>query len=933
MSRFKGIRFKGEFRNYQQRVLNNVDKYLEDGKINIVAAPGSGKTVLGLELIRRLGEPCLILSPTTAIRDQWGQRFREMFLKDESRFEEFFSMDLHSPKLMNSITYQALYMAMERVAESAEGEVDCSDIDLLRVLRKQGIKTICLDEAHHLKNEWQKALERFLNRLDGGMTRICLTATPPYDADTNEWTRYYSICGEIDEEIFVPEMVAQGNLCPHQDYVYFNYPSPKEEKAFLEHKAHVQAVLQEVGELECIEEVAEVIDEWEAHTDYAWEMARKHREELEALLVLLEYYGKLRNKRNVRKIIGRKNLPAPSETYFEKGLQFLLNNEDGFHIGDENVEELIQVLRKHQVYQKKRVRLTLTENLRKDLISSVGKLKSIEDITLHEYRSLGKDLRMLILADYNRGTTENLSKIGTNESFHDVSVVSIFETLRRLGETMKIAVLSGSLIFIPEDMVPEGTMLITSPLGDTGYVSVEMMGSNRDRIALVGGLFREGKIQVLIGTKALLGEGWDEPSINALILASFVGTFVSSNQMRGRAIRVNPADPDKTANIWHLVTLEPKEVVKETALERLAAAVGGEREILQGCDYEVVKQRFETFMAPHYETGEIQSGMDRLTLIRSPFDANGILRINREMLEKSEDRRAMSSMWKDQLVENSCQVVVQTKLPLESKGPTFQYWVGETLLTHGIPLLGGLLGAGIAIVLIVAGILESQDIVEKVLNTLFSSIFSGPILLGLGWAFKKFYIPSVKKAFKRLMHSKTRLDFLETMGNVVANTLVDCRMIAPGTMVVAEKAKDAEDTVTIQLRNASMHDQNVFSTAMRELVAPIEKPRYLLAPQNGSEKKQSQYALTCPSVIGRKKEYVAILEKHLKEDIGAMKAIYTGSEKGHKLLERCRYARFKREYVDVEKELLVLKADTKYVVVKNAPQLLLEDKGDPKTKQ
>ncbi len=932
MNRFEGIHFKGEFRSYQRRVLGNVERYLKDGKINIVAAPGSGKTVLGLELIRRLGESCLVLSPTTAIREQWGQRFREWFLKEESRFEELFSTDLHNPKLINSITYQALYMAMERVSERAEDEVDSSDIDLFKTLRKQGIKTICLDEAHHLKNEWQRALEKFLSKLDGGTTRICLTATPPYDADQNEWTRYYTICGEIDEEIFVPELVAQGNLCPHQDYVYFNYPSPKEEKAFLEHKQRVQAVLEEVADLECIRKVAHYIDKWDARMNYALEMARNHREELEAVLVLLKYYGKLTNLKQVRRVMGRKELPEPSEKYFEKGLQFLLNNEDGFHIDNDEVEELIRVLRKHQVYQRKKVRLTLTEKLRKDLISSVGKLKSIEDITTHEYRILGKDLRMLILADYNQGNKENLSKIGTMEPFHDISVVSIFETLRRLDATMKIGVLSGSLIFLPKDVVPEGTMLTTEPLGDTGYVSVEMIGSNRDRIDLVGSIFREGKLQVLIGTKALLGEGWDEPGINAIILASFVGTYVSSNQMRGRAIRVNPKDPDKTANIWHLVTLEPREVVKETALERLAAAIDREKETLQGCDYDVVKQRFETFMAPHYETGEIQSGIERLTLIRPPFDANGILRINREMLEKSEDRRAMSRMWKGQLVENAYQVVAQTNLPVESKGPAFKYWVMGALLTYGIPLLGSVFLAGIAITLIVSGIMAGKDIAEKVLNTLFSSVFSGPILLGLGWCFIKFYIPSFKKAFKRLMHSKTRKDFLETMGNVVANTLVDCKVISKGGAVVVGKSEDKEERITIQLLNASMHDQNVFNTAMRELVAPIDKPRYLLVPKDASKREQCQYALACPSVIGRAKEFVAILEKYLKENIGAMEAVYTGSEKGHKLLECCRYARFKREYVDVEKELPILKADTKYIVVKSKPQFLLEDKGEGKNK-
>ena len=44
MKTFDKVSFKGAFRNYQQRVLDSADKYLLNGKINIVAAPGSGKT-------------------------------------------------------------------------------------------------------------------------------------------------------------------------------------------------------------------------------------------------------------------------------------------------------------------------------------------------------------------------------------------------------------------------------------------------------------------------------------------------------------------------------------------------------------------------------------------------------------------------------------------------------------------------------------------------------------------------------------------------------------------------------------------------------------------------------------------------------------------------------------------------------------------------
>ena len=47
------MRFSGVWRDYQQRVIDEVDQHLDDDRINVVAAPGSGKTVLGLELVRK----------------------------------------------------------------------------------------------------------------------------------------------------------------------------------------------------------------------------------------------------------------------------------------------------------------------------------------------------------------------------------------------------------------------------------------------------------------------------------------------------------------------------------------------------------------------------------------------------------------------------------------------------------------------------------------------------------------------------------------------------------------------------------------------------------------------------------------------------------------------------------------------------------------
>ena len=212
-------------------------KNLKDGKIHIVAAPGSGKTILGLELIKRLNAPALILSPSVTIRQQWGERFCEAFLPENENAENFISYNLKEPKLLTSITYQALHAAYTKtnIDEEADDEefeneeaADFTNFEILDLIKTAGIKTICLDEAHHLKSEWQKALEKFIDALGGSVKLISLTATPPYDSAPQEWAKYSSLCGEIDEEIFVPQLVSQKTLCPHQDYIYFSYPTEDE---------------------------------------------------------------------------------------------------------------------------------------------------------------------------------------------------------------------------------------------------------------------------------------------------------------------------------------------------------------------------------------------------------------------------------------------------------------------------------------------------------------------------------------------------------------------------------------------------------------------------------------------------------------------------------------------------------------------------------
>ncbi|MDE7063138.1 MAG: DEAD/DEAH box helicase family protein, partial [Lachnospiraceae bacterium] len=245
------LQFKGKWRDYQARVLQRAAEYMKDGRVHIVAAPGSGKTTLGIELMTRLGKPALVLAPSITIREQWVARIEEAFLKDELNSADYLSQDIKDPKMITVATYQALHCAMTRYSGSLAGEqeeeepdrrksstpadgsedrnetVDFKDFDVMAAMKVAGIGVLCLDECHHLRSEWWKALEEFKAQL-GTIKVIALTATPPYDSTPAMWKRYMDMCGEIDEEITIPELVKEGSLCPHQDYVYFNYPTEEE---------------------------------------------------------------------------------------------------------------------------------------------------------------------------------------------------------------------------------------------------------------------------------------------------------------------------------------------------------------------------------------------------------------------------------------------------------------------------------------------------------------------------------------------------------------------------------------------------------------------------------------------------------------------------------------------------------------------------------
>ena len=557
MSLFEGVEFRGTFRGYQQRVLDNLDGYVAKGKLNIVAAPGSGKTILGLEIIRRLGEACLIISPTNATRDHWGKRFSEYFLGEERALKDFFSTDLEKAGVINAITYEDLEEYMESYADDGEKK----SFKLRRMMREGRIHTICLEEPHHLNAKCLTALENMRELLEKDVKFLSLTTTPPCGYEEAERKRFFQVCGEIDVRISASELVAEKILCPYQERIYFSAPSKEEAVLLQEYVERVQSALEELGRLECVQASIKTAKRWDIMWAYRYnqlydKMKRSTPEAYIPMLQLLQYYGLRINKYRAKQLTGKKKLPPVRWKDMQIALQFLTDHYD---ILGEHRKFIMQVLRKYNLYQRKKVQLVPDELIQKIFLVSVGKLVGIREIVGKEYRTLGKALRLLVFTEGIPANVRNVAYVGTQQEFTTIDVISIFETVRRQEIEVKIGVLANNLLILPIFEELQGTMMRMDPLGDTGYAKVDFFGGMPEAVDMVKDLFREGKLQVLIGDQALLEEDWVESGINSLILPGFTRDFSLANAMCGIALQRAAEQPEKNVNIWHLTTWMPED--------------------------------------------------------------------------------------------------------------------------------------------------------------------------------------------------------------------------------------------------------------------------------------------------------------------------------------------------------------------------------------
>ena len=878
------LSFKGQWRQYQQRILDKSESFMGDGKIHLVAAPGSGKTTLGIEFIRRFGNPTLILVPTVTIRQQWVDRIKQAFLSDVNQAEQLISQDLKRPKMITVATYQALHSAMNQVVgdgliedtdDTAQQEhFNFQDFDIRKTFEDKDLGTLCLDECHHLRNEWWKSLESFRKAFPK-IKMISLTATPPYEGEPALWERYISMCGVIDEEITVPELVKEGTLCPHQDYVYFAFPTKKEQKHLDQFEKQKHDCL---NRLSADENFSSTIQSSLALTGQITDDdLLTNPKYLSAILIFLRSKG-LPFPQYFQELLGAKALPAFSLGWFEtllNGIIFQVPN--WFTFTEEAFDQIKSDLKANGLIERNQVKLI--RNKKQDVLlnQSLGKLKATKDIFKAEYQALGNDLRQLVLTDFIRKDFQ--SHLGDDKAeFTQLGVLSYFESIRRemleQSWSVPMAVLTGSLVIIPtaakeplEKLIPSSRLSyeIVGQLRQDQYLKVSVSGSHHDLVTALTQLFQEGDIQVIIGTKSLLGEGWDAPCVNSLILASFVGSFMLSNQMRGRAIRIWPDNPEKTSNIWHLISINfsSRHWYETQNIEEKYAEINELQLYELSPDLDLLNRRMKQFLGLHYHEQTIESGIERLEFNNLKFNRKSLEKLNQNTVRQSQNRQELKDRWQQALplyedIEVTNEVAVDKHfLPMAYLND----WKKAILLFQAFVVTYYIFDAS---KYLISGTLSNFNLTILLLSI---------IALAIVWGGYAIY----KSPYKRL----------EIFGKAIHQALLDAGQIE--TKESAPRvAKDSKRAIynAIYLKGASMREKEIFAQAMTEFFAPIENQRYILKSCHKVKDQTEFFAV--PSKFEKRKADAESFLRHIQKSVGKYDLIYTRSVQGRPILLEAR---------------------------------------------
>ena len=650
-SDFGRIGFSGELRPSQIASSGIIRKELDDDskELLIVAPPGSGKTVLGLyvwsDLVRL---PTLVLSPNSAIQAQWVERAKQLFNLDGR--EDEIGTDPKKPGILTSLTYQSVTLpkrgggnldesAMElwisklmtpdvdRIeAEDRESAIswiedladknpeyyadrlghfrkkvrddlsehgnalwvlhDSAKANLMR-LKDAEVGLIILDECHHLLEHWGRVLVEIVEFLDNPIV-LGLTATPPDvgeggDSKPKE-NMYLDLFGEVDYEVPVPALVRDGNLAPYQDLAYFVRPSEKELRYIANATTDFRELIRTLRKgPEDTEGRVPGLDVWLARTLSELDLPAGKASDWASFSK--RDPGLADSARGFLVVNGRSlptNIPHPDpevvrsgnsqgymitilDRYIRNGLMRSSNKKDR-----ELADEAKQKLRLLGVQITGSGARLCASPISRVMAYASAKYGALREILTIEMQALGPDIRAVIVTDFEKTSATTLVEDVLDKEAG--GAVAAYRAVLQSEATDRLdpVLMTGTTVLVDDDLLERIFPRFEQWVDERGldikfeYVErggyFEIRGKGKDWLPryytmMITDLFQEGVTKCLVGTRGLLGEGWDASRINVLIDLTTVTTSMSINQLRGRSFRLDDLWPEKVANNWDIVCL------------------------------------------------------------------------------------------------------------------------------------------------------------------------------------------------------------------------------------------------------------------------------------------------------------------------------------------------------------------------------------------
>jgi len=630
-------------RPYQTDILRLFEEKRAGGQrtFHLVAPPGSGKTIIGIALLMAIRYRGVVFSPNAAIQSQWTQRFYDCTAPINSNARDVidFSCEPDSGATHLSLTYQSVATKIQ-----GTGDYHPNALNLMDQLVQAGQKVLILDEVHHLTGFWGQTIRSLIERFDNPYV-IGLTATPPIEATGSSLATYLEIVGPIDYQVPLPAVVKEKNLAPYQDLVYFTHPDESETKSLMEGRNQYSTLIQD------LERTIPPIKPLSFWAERSLDESRP-RGPGSAIVPFDEWltgdpdsaiafvrYLNLKGHRIPDAVILVDEMDAPFSVD-DLALvlaPYLTNYLDKEPAGKDLCGEIKLILAELGFQFQNKVFMASCKGSARRLTLSKTKLEAMRTILAKEHSYQREDLRALVLTDFERGPIGEDCLTG----------IDVMRVLTEDEETDALdpILVTGRSVLVDDDLLDQfleaaerfahgsGLHLDLEPEKEGKYYRIHGRGKDwntRTYVAFITTLLERGMTRCLIGTRALLGEGWDALSLNTLVDLTAVASFVSVNQIRGRTIRLYDENPHKCANNWDVVTVLPGLEHGLYDFKRLAR----KHEQFWGVSDDGVIEKGLGHVHPSLSKGSVE------------FVAANLESLNQDMLERARDRLRAYKRWR-----------------------------------------------------------------------------------------------------------------------------------------------------------------------------------------------------------------------------------------------------------------------------------------------